>query len=88
MALLMKSTVPNPADRKVDYGYRALVPFRQTTLRPCPQGPEESLNQARLSRVISPDYECARRVEVNVPRSPVAVRHEPDTFELEAFHRL
>lgn len=88
MTLLMKSAIPNPADRKVDYGYRALVPFRQTTLRPCSQGPKESFNQARLTRVISPDYERACRVEVNVPRSPVAMRHEPDTFELEAFHRL
>lgn len=88
MALLMKGAVPNPADRKIDYGYRALVPLRQATLWLCPQGSEKSLNKARLARVISPDYECARWVEVNLPRSPVAVRHESDTFELEAFHRL
>lgn len=88
MALLMKSAVPNPADRKIDYGYRALVPFRQATLWSCPQGSEKSLNQARFARVISPHYERARRVEVNLPRSSVAMRHEPDTFELEAFHRL
>jgi hypothetical protein len=85
-SVLMQREEVTSVDRELEQGSSVVVPRLQLTLRLCAKRIKQAPNQTRLARVISPPQQILPRMEVHVPRLPVAMREQPDVFEAEAFH--